>query len=92
LGRALGETIAVAFICGGQDVVSRNIYGTMDTIAAFIVTNLNAAQNDPSGLAVRAIAEAALVLMVITLFVNVVARVIVTRSSRGAALPVGAGF
>lgn len=92
LGRALGETIAVAFICGGQDAIAHNIYGSMDTIAAFIVTNLDAAQGDPSGLAVRAIAEAALVLLIITLLVNVVARLIVRKSSRGAALPVGAGF
>jgi phosphate transport system permease protein len=92
LGRALGETIAVAFICGGQDGIAHNVYGAMDTIAAFIVTNLDAAQGDPSGLAVRAIAELALVLMIITLFANVVARFIVSKSSRGAALPVGAGF
>jgi phosphate transport system permease protein len=92
LGRALGETIAVAFICGGQDGIAHNVYGAMDTIAAFIVTNLDAAQGDPSGLAVRAIAELALVLMIITLIANVVARLIVRKSSRGAALPVGAGF
>jgi phosphate transport system permease protein len=92
LGRALGETIAVAFVSGGQDAIAHNVYGAMDTIAAFIVTNLDAAQGDPSGLAVRAIAELALVLMVITLFANIVARIIVNRSSKGAALPVGAGF
>lgn len=92
LGRALGETLAVSFVCGTQDQVAHNIYGTMESIAAFIVTNLDTAQGDPTGLAVRAIAELALILMVITLFANVAARLIVRRSSRGAALPVGAGF
>ena len=44
LGRALGETLAVAFVCGTQDQVAHNIYGLMETIAAFIVTNLDTAQ------------------------------------------------
>jgi phosphate transport system permease protein len=92
LGRALGETIAVAIISGAQDQVAHNIYGVFSTVAAFIVANLDAAQTDPSGLAVRALAELALVLMLITLIANVLARLIVRRSSRGAALPVGAGF
>ena len=92
LGRALGETIAVAIISGSQDQFPHNIYGVMSSIAAFIVSNLDAAQVDPSHLAVRAIAELALVLMAITLLANVIARVIVHRTSRGAALPVGAGF
>jgi phosphate transport system permease protein len=92
LGRALGETVAVAFICGGQDRLAGNVYGAMDTVAAFIVVNLTDAQGDPSGMAVRAIAELALALMLVTLIANVIARVIVNRSARGAALPVGAGF
>ena len=92
LGRALGETLAVAFVCGTQDQIPHNIYGTMETIAAFIVTNLDTAQGDPSGLAVRALAELALILMVIALLANIGARIVVRRSSRGAALPVGAGF
>lgn len=92
LGRALGETIAVAIISGSQDEFAHNIYGVMSSIAAFIVSNLDAAQVDPSHLAVKAIAELALVLMGITLVVNVIARFIVHRTSRGAVLPVGAGF
>ncbi|MCU1489604.1 MAG: phosphate transporter permease [Acidimicrobiaceae bacterium] len=94
LGRALGETIAVAIIAGGagQSYLAGNIYGAMSTIAANIVSLLDSAQTDPTGLAVKSLAEAALVLLVITLLVNIAARVIVRRSSRGAALPVGAGF
>jgi phosphate transport system permease protein len=92
LGRALGETIAVALICGGQSVVASNIYGVFNTIAATIVTSLDSAQTDPSGLAVRALAELALVLLLISLVANIFARVIIRRSAKGAVLPVGAGF
>lgn len=92
LGRALGETIAVAIISGSQDQIVHNVYGVMSTIAATIVTTLDAAQADPSGLAVRALAELALVLLVITLVANIGARMIVRRSAHGAVLPVGAGF
>lgn len=91
LGRALGETIAVAMVCGlALTSVPGNIYGTMTTISATIVTQLDSAFSDGSGFSVRALSEVALVLMVITLVVNVAARVLVRRVS-GTALPVGRG-
>ena len=89
LGRALGETIAVAMISGsilGQ--VAPNIYGTMTTIAATIVSQLDSAATDGTGFAVATLAEAGLVLAVISVVVNVLARVIVRRTSRLGA-PVG---
>lgn len=92
LGRALGETIAVALVSGSTIQFSHNIYGTMTTIAAAIVSLLDSAQSDPTGLATRALSEAALVLLAITLVVNVGARLLVKRAARGAALPVGVGF
>jgi phosphate transport system permease protein len=92
LGRALGETIAVAMVSGSVIGLSGNIYGNMTTIAATIVTQLDAAQSDPTGFAVKALAAAALVLMVITLIANVGARLLVRRVSANAVLPVGAGF
>ncbi len=92
LGRALGETIAIALVTGSQNALASNIYGTMTTIAATIVSTLDSAQSDPSGLAVKALAEAALVLLAVTLIVNAIARAIVRRAAKGAALPVGAGF
>lgn len=92
LGRALGETIAVALVSGSVLSSATNIYGTMTTIAATIVSLLDSAQTDATGLAVKTLSEAALVLLVITLVVNVGARLLVRRSARGAALPIGAGF
>jgi phosphate transport system permease protein len=90
LARALGETIAVAMVCGvalGQ--LPTNLYAAMTTIAANIVQNIDTAILDP--LDIRAFAELALVLMVITLATNVLARLLVRRVS-GTALPVGRGL
>jgi phosphate transport system permease protein len=91
LGRALGETIAVAMCCGvSLGAVAPNLYGTMTTISATIVTQLDSAFTDGTGFSVRTIAELALVLMIITLAVNVAARFLVRKVS-GTALPVGRG-
>lgn len=92
LGRALGETIAVALVSGSQIHNPTNIYDTMTTIAATIVNQLDSALTDPTHLAVRSLAEAALVLLVISLVVNVAARMLVRRSATDLALPVGAGL
>ncbi len=91
LGRALGETMAVAMTCGVQlTAVPGNIYTTMTTIAATIFQYLDTAFLDGTGFAVRTVAELALVLMVITLAVNIAARWLVRKVS-GTALPVGRG-
>ena len=92
LGRALGETIAVALVLGGIQYVPHNIYQGSSTIAAAIVLQLDSALTDPTGLAVKTLAELALILLVITLAANFIARFIVRRAGRGAVLPVGAGF
>jgi phosphate transport system permease protein len=92
LGRALGETIAVAMTCGyALGAVPGNIYGAMTTIAATIVNQLDSAFGDASGFSVRTLAELALVLMIITLAANVIARLLVRKVS-GTALPVGRGL
>jgi phosphate transport system permease protein len=92
VGRALGETMAVAMCCGvNLSSIPSNIYGTMSTIAATIVTQLDSAFTDGTGFTVRTLAELALVLMLITLVVNIAARLLVRRVS-GTALPVGRGL
>ena len=82
LGRALGETIAVAMISGAALHVAPNIYSPMTTIAATILTQLDGAQTDGTGFAVATLAELALVLAVISVVVNLGARRIVRRSAR----------
>jgi len=92
LGRALGETMAVAMTCGfALGAIPGNIYSAMTTIAATIVFQLDQAFSDPSGFELRTLAELALVLMVITLATNIIARLLVRKVS-GTALPVGRGL
>jgi len=92
LARALGETMAVAMVSGANlSSLASNFYGGMTTIAASIVQNIDSAFGDGSGFSIDTIAELALILMVITLATNILARFLVRRVS-GTALPVGRGF
>jgi phosphate transport system permease protein len=90
LGRALGETIAVAMIGGSAIRLAPNIFGNFTTIAATILTQLDGANTDGTGFAVATLAELGLVLAVISVGVNLAARLIITRSSRLGG-PVGRG-
>jgi phosphate transport system permease protein len=90
LGRALGETIAVAMIGGASLHIAPNIYQPFGTIAATILTQLDGALADGTKFGVASLAELALVLAVISVGVNLVARWIVARTSRLGG-PVGRG-
>jgi len=77
LGRALGETMAVAMVSGGaSNATPTSIFSPISSIASFIVNNLDSAQGDPTNMAVYAIAEMALVLFFITLAVNAAAKLL----------------
>ncbi|HKR71889.1 MAG TPA: phosphate ABC transporter permease subunit PstC [Streptosporangiaceae bacterium] len=92
LGRALGETIAVAMTCGlALGSIPSNIYAATTTIAATLVQTIETALQDSTGLAIKTLAELGLMLMIITLLTNVAARLLVRRVS-GTALPVGRGL
>ena len=92
LGRALGETIAVAMVSGSVlGTMPHSLYQSFTTIAATIVSQLDSALTDASGLAVSALAELGLVLLVITLLANIGARMLVRRVAT-TALPVGRGI
>lgn len=92
LARALGETMAVAMVSGAiLGTIPSNVYATFTTFAATIVSQLDSALSDATGFAVSTLAEAALLLMVITLLANIGARVLVRRVST-AGLPVGRGI
>ncbi|CPR12008.1 phosphate-transport integral membrane ABC transporter [Mycobacterium bohemicum DSM 44277] len=91
LGRALGETMAVAMVSGAElGTMPANIYSTMTTIAATVVSQLDSAMTDSTNFAVKTLAEVSLVLMAITMLTNIAARALVHRAS-GTALPVGRG-
>ena len=92
LARALGETMAVAMTSGAVlGANPSNAFLPMTTIAATIVSQLDSALTDATGLATRTLAEAALLLTLIALATNVAARVLVRRVS-STALPVGRGI
>jgi phosphate transport system permease protein len=78
LGRALGETMAVAMVLSAAGVVTFNLISSENpsTIAANIALNFPEA----TGLKVNALIATGLVLFVFTFAVNFVARAIVARS------------
>ena len=90
-GRALGETIAVLLIIGMAFNPPANLYGTTATLASVIANQLDEALSDFTGMAVRAIAELGLLLLIISLLTNLAGRLVVRRVS-GEALPVGRGI
>ncbi len=90
LGRALGETIALVLTTGAIFKIAPNIYSPMSTIAAAIAAQLDSALTDGTGFAIASIAELALVLAVISVLVNLIARWIVHRTSLLSG-PVGRG-
>ena len=91
LGRALGETMAIAMVSGAElGALPATIYSTMTTIAATVVSQLDSALTDSTNFAIKTLAEVSLVLMLITLLTNMAARVLVRRAST-TALPVGRG-
>jgi len=79
LGRALGETMAVAIVLSVSGVVTFNLVssGNPSSIAANIALQFPEA----SGLGVNVLIASGLVLFVVTLAVNMLARYIVNRRS-----------
>ncbi|WAH38795.1 phosphate ABC transporter permease subunit PstC [Alicyclobacillus dauci] len=74
-GRAMGETMAVLMVSGSAiNILPHNLYSPISTMAAFIADQLDSAQTDASGMAVHALSEMALVLLIITLLTNLFAR------------------
>jgi phosphate transport system permease protein len=83
LGRALGETMAVLMVCGSAiNALPGNLFQPVNTIAAVIVSQLDSALTDPTGMAERSLAELALILFGITLSVNFAARLIMRGADR----------
>jgi phosphate ABC transporter permease protein PstC len=88
LGRAIGETIAVTILIGDAPALGRHLFAQGYTLAAVIANEFGEAQ----GLHRSALFAAGLVLFVLTLLVNGIARVLVSRASRGSRpRPAGSG-
>lgn len=78
LGRAMGETIAVALVIGSQAQITTHLFEAGDSMAAVVVNQFGEA----SGVHRSALIGLGVVLFVVTILVNVSARSIVTRFDR----------
>jgi phosphate transport system permease protein len=90
--RALGETIAVLIISGNAlNVYPHSIFDPFSTMAATIAAILDGALTDSTHMAVHALAEVGLVLLVVTMVTNFAGRMLTQRFG-AAGLPVGRGL
>ena len=83
LGRALGETMAVTMVIGNRHDISLSALQPAYTMAAAIANEFSEAT---TSLYQSALAEVALMLFVITVLVNALARILIWRVARGAAV------
>jgi phosphate ABC transporter permease protein PstC len=81
LGRALGETIAVVLVIGNAPVIGKHLFNQGYSLAAVIANEFGEAANNP--LHSSALFAAGLVLFILTLIVNIIARGFVVRGQRG---------
>jgi phosphate transport system permease protein len=73
-GRALGETMAVTMVVGNNPQVSASLYAPQYTMAAVIANEFTEAADE---LYLHALIEIGLLLFVITIFVNIVSRLLI---------------
>jgi phosphate transport system permease protein len=78
LGRALGETMALAMLVGSSPEFSWSLFALSDTLAAMLANKFAEAPDDAE---IAKLMYAALVLLAITLLVNILGTWIVQKSS-----------
>jgi phosphate transport system permease protein len=81
LGRALGETIAVVLVIGNAPVIGQHLFSQGYSLAAVIANEFGEAANTP--IHSSALFAAGLVLFIVTLIVNMIARWFVSRGAHG---------
>jgi phosphate transport system permease protein len=79
LGRALGETIAVAMVIGNRPAISASLFAPSSTLASVIANEFVEAMTE---LNVAALIELGLVLLMLGLLLNVVARTLVLGATQ----------
>ncbi len=82
LGRAMGETIAVALVIGSNHQITSHLFRTGDTMASVIAHNFGEA----FGLERGALIGLGAVLFLLTIVINVLARLITNRTMRASGL------
>ena len=83
LGRALGETMAVTMLIGNRHDISASLFAPGYTMAAAIANEFTEATAD---IHLAALTYVAFTLFVITLLINGVARLLIWRVAKGAAI------
>ncbi len=79
LGRALGETMALAMLVGNANQITLSLFSPANTLAALLALNFpEAGPNE-----VEVLMYAALVLMLITLLVNIAGSLLMSYAQRG---------
>jgi phosphate transport system permease protein len=78
LGRALGETMALAMLVGNSNQITLSLFSPANTLAALLALNFPEAGKTET----QALMYAAIVLLVITLIVNVIGQAIITWTSK----------
>ena len=76
LGRAMGETMALAMLVGNNNQISASLFAPANTIASLLANSFGEA----TGLQVAALMYLSFILMALTLGINAVAEVILERS------------
>ena len=78
LGRALGETMALAMLVGNSNQISLSLFSPANTLAALLALNFPEAGKVET----QALMYAAIILLVITLIVNVIGQFIISMTSQ----------
>ena len=81
LGRALGETMAVAMVIGNSPEIHRSLLANGSTMSAVIANEFAEASSD---LHLSALMELGMALFIVTIIVNALARLMVWAVTRGA--------
>jgi phosphate transport system permease protein len=76
LGRAMGETMALAMLVGNNNQISASIFAPANTIASLLANSFGEA----TGLEVAALMYLSFILMALTLGINAIAEVILERT------------
>ena len=76
LGRAMGETMALAMLVGNNNQISASLFAPANTIASLLANSFGEA----SGLEVSSLMYLSFILMALTLIINAIAEVILERT------------
>lgn len=79
LGRALGETMAVTMVIGNRPIISASLFDPSYTLASVLANEFTEATSD---LYISVLIELALILFVITIIVNIIARFLIWSISK----------